>query len=269
MSPIQQAKQLKRPLKHFFLFCIFSLSFTTANAATEWRVATFNVLDDRSLKKREQGISQMLSRLDADIIALQEVSARFCSTLDKATWTNHYRLTWYNDRCHMGGLLLLVKGDITDIQLLNLPSSLNRKALVVSAIIKGKDVQIANVHLESGMRDGDIRAKQLQTTLAAMTPNKPAIVLGDFNFKEETEAKPLSLPKWQDAWQVLHPNQSGSTFDVDNNPLADKTAFWFEPSRRLDRIYLSAPFEVKMVERWGISPVLSDHYGVLAVFQVL
>ncbi|MBU43076.1 MAG: hypothetical protein CMN76_07665 [Spirochaetaceae bacterium] len=132
-----------------------------------------------------------------------------------------------------------------------------------------------NLHLESYLQDGPIRARQLQSIRSRL--QGPTIVLGDFNFGDGPEAitERNALPEgYRDLWKEKHGSRPGLTWNQEENPLSYWFRFEGEHSRRLDYILLyENSWQLGDVFLYGREKVLtyrgkeipaSDHYAVVA-----
>ncbi|MCB1315428.1 MAG: endonuclease/exonuclease/phosphatase family protein [Leptospiraceae bacterium] len=242
-------------------------------------VVTYNVsLRSFLLDKRGPRIADMLSECNADVIALQEVTPEFFAIL------KHHpdiaaRYTPYpaDSRLIRGRLVTLSRLPVGHWQYHALPGRMGRVAQHLTFSTASGDVDFFNLHLESYLQDGPIRARQLLTLHGKYS--EPAIITGDLNFGDGPEAAREHAaipPGFQDAWRILEGDSPGYTWDQERNPLALRFRFEGEVSRRLDRIlFRASDWLVASVDLIGTQPEFemdgerippSDHYGVHAVF---
>ena len=236
---------------------------------------TWNVLNDSDLNKtRGQSVLSVLSKAQVNILILQEVNLPFVQTLK-----NDHRFSEYRVYSHQqgndiaGGLTILSRIPLkTTKRYEQLPSMMGRGLLYLMLENEEKFLCIANVHLESMIDDTAIRIRQLNSIFDHLSFCDDIILAGDFNFgKEETEESIFS-DNYQDTWLQLKPNKKGLTYNREINELSDDNAFWFEKSRRLDRIYVSSNcLNANHIELMGNQPdknenMPSDHFAVLATF---
>ena len=132
-----------------------------------------------------------------------------------------------------------------------------------------------NVHLESYLEDGPIRASQIRRVIPLI--RAPALLLGDLNFGDGPEAaiERESLPSgYRDLWKERHGSNPGLTWNQEENPLSLMFRFDGEKSRRLDYILLfEKSWKLQEIEMLGQEKVLqyrgkpvppSDHYAIFA-----
>lgn len=245
------------------------------NLPSEIKLVTWNVLNDSDLKKaRGQAVLSVLSETQADIMVLQEVNLPFVQMLKNDHRFSEYRvhsLQQSNDI--VGGLAILSRLPLKTTQKYErLPSMMNRGLLYLMLENKEQLLCIANVHLESMMDDTAIRIKQLKSIFYHLRYCDEILLAGDFNFGEKEAEEAIFSKNYQDVWFLLKPRQRGLTFNRELNELSDDNAFWFEKSRRLDRIYFSSDcLKANHIELMGNQPdkngnMPSDHFAVLATF---
>ena len=242
-------------------------------------ILTYNVLYDRDQwAVRKAALMQVINTHQSDIMAFQEVSPWFISTLKAQPWSKNYHFSTHGHQGAPGGLLVLSTMPIQKTSVLNIPSVQGRRALLVK--LKWSDTQsisLVNVHLDSYLKDGPSRARQIQAVEEAVRDAPMAVFLGDMNFGDGEQPETRTLASsWQDPWLVLHPKENGWTWDRQRNPMADKGSFKGEGNRRLDRILYRASWRPTSIMRLGDAAVESnpnvfpsDHFGVVAQFDVV
>lgn len=244
------------------------------------RILTWNVLEptgwerlagalglDAVAQARARRVNQAIQRLQADVIALQEVDADLLQVLGDdpdGPGVVHTTLPALSEP--PGGLVLLSRYPIVAYRYRKLASPAGRHALFATVSVDGHEIRFANVHLESPLESRRQRERQLLEIDGRLASRHQSVWLGDFNFGDQDPEQRLPLLSWWvDGWARLHPT-TAVTYDLATNPLARKNAFAGEPSRRLDRILLSPdlpPLAAGLVGQAaaGESPP-SDHYGV-------
>lgn len=174
---------------------------------------------------RTQGAIAVIRRLQADVIALQEVSVGFEKALRRERWlsgdgsdagagwvmtslqdywrtglpgssqsVNQYSSQAIADRANDGCILaikrsLLPKGSTT-AEMLKLPGSQGRVAIFLSLASK---LRIATSHFESMSANSSTRVRQYtdMSQRARIEADNPTILLGDFNHSSYTELSTL------------------------------------------------------------------------------
>jgi len=255
-----------------WLVCaVFSL--LAASEPVSWSLVTWNVLADPAhAGQRVPGIMAELERLKPDLIALQEVAPWMLVDLQRQPFFRDYRLTVIGNRVSApGGVFLAARTAVRDPRIVVIPSRQDRCALVADIEVTGGIIQVATVHLESFLEDGEIRAQQLRAVAAALAGADEAMILGDCNFGNGEQPETAAIPQgFTDLWSQLKGDVPGFTWDRALNPSANAGSFAGEASRRLDRIFLKSkrwqPAEMELV---GVRPVAvggdlhpSDHFGV-------
>jgi endonuclease/exonuclease/phosphatase family metal-dependent hydrolase len=236
---------------------------------------TYNVLGDRSLAEaRGPALLEIIRESDADIVALQEVRRWFLARLLAEPWfAERYRGTTHEGG-HMvaRGLYVMssfpIERTVTEL----LPGAQLRMALVVTIRVNNRTLALADVHLESPLDAGPVRARQLERVFPLVENADDAVVLGDFNFGEGEEPESSGLdPRYEDAWRALRAGQPGHTWDVGRNPMARRNSFPGEKSRRLDRVLVRSsvwrPVGARILGDRPVAPgntgvFPSDHFGL-------
>jgi endonuclease/exonuclease/phosphatase family metal-dependent hydrolase len=246
---------------------------------------TWNVwFDEQSAEHRFPEIMSRLHKASPDVVFLQEVTPSFISSFQTSSLKNEYRLyTTFRSRISYG-LAFLTKSQFSHTKLDSIASQFNRNVFfALIEIDKNKAIVLINVHLESGQSEKNARAVQIAQIYETLLPaflvgikaNRPELKVvgnlwaGDFNL-DGKENHPYLSKYWQDT-ATKNENKSfelKTTYDVNKNPLAKKTAGLFEGSSRLDRVYLNnqSTLEAKgyqVLDSFNGTPnILSDHYPI-------
>jgi len=239
-------------------------------------LVTYNVLaEPRSAAQspRIDALLKLLDQSDADIIALQEVTPWFLNRLQNADWTRPYNFTENNGiPAAPGALHIMAKFSIENTRYKPLPSRQGRGVLVVHLRVRGRRLAVATVHLDSFLKSGPIRAKQLDIVWQLLDDADDAILIGDYNFGDGEQPDTTHLnPHYTDAWTTLRPNERGYTWNMEKNLAAKTTAFDGEKSRRLDRVMIRSdhwkPTSIQIIGDTPLSGTQnrfpSDHFGLL------
>lgn len=236
------------------------------------RVATLNtkMLDkEPSRKQRGPLIIRELLATNADVIALQEVGKTFYRSLRKRTGYAHVT----KNQC---GLVVLSAFPIIRARASYLPGGYHCHELQRVWIRRsGRTLVFANVHLKSALKATRIRMQQLRKTFWVLrqTQQPDRFLIGDLNFGDGGPENALLRRTYRDPWRILRRGQKGYTWDRERSWLARKSSFVGERSRRLDRILVHSArlrsrsvrlFANRAYGRW----FASDHFGVLAVFEI-
>ena len=239
------------------------------------QVLTLNLrsrLDQPDL--REPAIARFLRDVRPDVVLLQEVGQveGGLTQAHRLAKTAHYEVaSCFNPRTRRG-LAVLSRYPIVDIVVEYLPRK-KRPALGVVLNVNGRLVSFVNVHLTPQLDAVKQRQLELGAALELMDNlPSPAFIGGDFNFGDSALENAL-LSKLVDTYRFVEPHAPGHTWDL-RNPLARKNSYPKEPSRRLDRILLSAA-RARVAEasvvldkpgHGGVYP--SDHFGLYARIEL-
>lgn len=244
------------------------------------KVVTYNVLsgpdeaENMALNTRIEALCKILSESNADLIALQEVSAEWRDALLQYEPLRQYQTTLFpGEELRMA---LFSRYPLTRV--LEHRFTQEKRSLLCEVASPFGTLVVVVTHLTSNRqaRADEKRAAQwrwLQDDVigqdAAALSGAKVILLGDFNAGEEESSlwEPAFLGK--DVWSELRPLEDGFTFDPMLNSLARLTSTKGLRGR-LDRIFARG-FVVKEVsllglaaigEERGITLFPSDHYGL-------
>jgi poly(A) polymerase len=238
---------------------------------------TYNVMGSSySPSNRIPVLLDLLTKSDADVIALQEVDAGIYNALSSDSILSSLYTFSLTPAEHSGGLLFLTKLDITNSSSYILPDTrLDRSVHFIEVMIHNEIIRFATVHLDSYLEDGERRAKQLDFIQNKLVEDLNAVILGDFNFGDSEEPETSHLDtNYRDAWKVAHPDLAGYTWNIEENYMAQRGSFPTEGSRRLDRTLVRSrtwePIEsimvgIKTLEGSGGKMYVSDHYGLKSI----
>ncbi len=267
-------------------------------AVAELSVATFNVLFDLydpellATHRRTAATLSLLRSVDADIIALQEVTAPFLRALLEKQWVReHYFVSEgpAASTVEPYGQVLLSRFPFASLS--QCVFSRDKRIIAGELALPGGTLWVATPHLTSN-RDssgGSARATQVQTliewalSLGSEGTQAPDVALvGDFNFGDDApELQRFAQAGFVDAWTALKPGDAGYTFDPSRNTLAALTTTSGR-RQRLDRVLVRsvsgrlAPQKVGLFAEQPLSgppgpggDVLfaSDHFGLSCVLR--
>lgn len=173
------------------------------------RITTLNLLNDLSRwSERRSLVANSLAELDADLIALQEVSL----PEDNAHWLAD-QLGYYIHLCpktgrkrDYEGIAILSRLAVEREATLDLQSQ-NRVAQLVQVNLGGQSLVVVNAHLYWQPGESTQRTRQVQLMLEWLL-NLPAetaiIVCGDFNGTPGSEAIQLMRKRFVSAYAAHH-----------------------------------------------------------------
>lgn len=268
---------------------IRSVSFET------FSLISYNVLfdiyqyEETYVAERRKGLMDILSQSDVDIIALQEVTVSFLEMLVKQAWVQekYYISTSLDDVASLEpyGQLFLSKFPFA---ITHNPFTTHKRTSTAEFSINDKPFFIVNLHLPSFYKNEEETMKlkknmvrSIEKTLS-LTGSSDCLILGDFNFMDESEVDSIIDPIFIDSWTSLYPNNQGFTFDIENNTIAQiltKKGL----NKRFDRIYYHSqssivPQTMRIIgdEGWDIKTedgqttkiFPSDHYGLWNTFKI-
>lgn len=171
-------------------------------------VATFNIwFNELHREQRYRAIASLLSRELPDIMVFQEVTGTALEVFLAQPWIReHYcRAAVAGDGSY--GMLMLSRLPIRRSTYTRLPTHLSRGYLTAELSVNGVDLRIVSVHLESGKKARQLRARQLSRLFRAFRGDGNVVLLGDFNLRDD-ENHELD-PQYQDVWPSLRPDEPG------------------------------------------------------------
>lgn len=258
-----------------------------APAPERLRVASWNLLCDQYLPEqiyteaRHAEILRQLEALDADIVALQEVTPAFWEKLCQCGWAKARYYLSESPRAESFAPQNIAVLSKHPFALEEGRFSPHKRVLQASFGWSDRPLHLAAVHLTSNrsQRAPQQRPRQLSTALSHLSYKDGArLVLGDFNDADTALAEPLAKQGYQDLWLKHQPQRDGISFDTRQNPLAALMSLSGIPSR-LDYMYL------READQWrsesiqffaheafaqtedGRAQFASDHYGLVAEFR--
>lgn len=223
----------------------------------ETRILSYNVwFDDISgLSHRYQQITDFIAKEDPDYVCLQEVTPVYLAILKKAFLAN-YQI--YDDGLSKKsyGNVVLTKSGNAEVQILPLKTRMNRTALIV----QDNHYSIVNIHLESLLKDTNLREQQLSQIINHTQQRPNLIICGDFNFGDDEKENEL-ISKFTDTGK-----KSGvPTYDITHNSWAEQNKFPDEPTRRLDKILMRTTKKQLRLEVKKLK--FSDHYPIVLTIR--
>ncbi|MFP2927299.1 poly(A) polymerase [Pyxidicoccus sp. 3LG] len=262
-------------------------------------VVTFNVLFDLhdaellATERRTPATLAQLRATDADVIALQEVTAPFLRALLDAPWVREGY--WLSEG--PGATTVTPYGQVL---LSRFPFSTlgqhvftrDKRIIAARLAVAGNPLWVATQHLTSNRAPSGASARAAQVQLLVDWTRslgtqdseglQDVVLAGDFNFGDgEPEAEAFSSAGFVDAWPALRPGESGETYDPVLNAVAALTTSSGR-RQRLDRVLVCSPagrLTPEAVELFGEAPLegppapagealfLSDHFGLRCVLR--
>ena len=228
--------------------------------------------------KRIPALLTIFEESQADLICLQEVDKWFLKRLKKQPWfQKNYRAPRHlGEDAIANGNYIFARHEVERVEVIDHRSPQGRESIVVHLRVHGRPLAIATCHLESLLRDGPVRARQLDDVFARLAKTSDTVFAGDFNFGDGEQPETGRLPPdYLDLWTALHPKRPGFTWNIDTNDMAARGSFVREPSRRLDRILLCSkhwqPVSIRILGETALDEAgivfPSDHFGLLGVIR--
>jgi endonuclease/exonuclease/phosphatase family metal-dependent hydrolase len=223
------------------------------------RIATYNVHDcvGRDRRYDPGRIGAVLRQLDADLVALQEVtvdaSGALIEALGQDTGMQAVDGTLFARGAGRYGNLVLTRLPILDTHLhdLSVPGREPRGAIQLSVATDAGPLTICATHLGLRRAERGFQLAQLATLLNA--DGKPAVLLGDFNvWHYPRELAPIRSAGFA--------HQRVYSFPT-----------WPYPMFALDRIFARAPLQIRACQRHDsrLARMASDHFPLLAELELV
>ncbi|KAL6049752.1 Endo/exonuclease/phosphatase domain-containing protein [Balamuthia mandrillaris] len=261
------------------------------NAGSVVGLVTYNVWFGKfHVEERMKALGELISSLQPEFVALQEVNPHINELLLSQPWTHEYYVSDPLGKELNGyGVMLLSKLPFHELIVQDFPTRLGRRALLGTVLLPSSSslqaptqraLVLGTFHLESYKPDVEWRRQQVGM-LHDLTKDCPRVLLcGDTNFASDREAVGFG-PRFKDAWHTLHPNDPGVTVGEANSFMGQPTqkpadepqptsnkGFWvslketvFPPpkqpvfNRRLDRVvYTHATIEPCSAQVIGKEP---------------
>jgi poly(A) polymerase len=268
-------------------------------ALEDLTVASLNVLFDLydpellDTRRRTVAAISLLRSVDADIIALQEVTPSFLTKLLETQWIReHFFLSEGPAATTVTpyGVLLLSRFPFTSLS--QCIFTRDKRVIAGDLALRGGPLRVATLHLMSsadptgaGFRASQVRTltewAQSQDTQAAGV--RDLILVGDFNFGDDApEAQSFADAGFIDAWPTLRKGEAGLTYDPKRNAMAALTTRSGN-SQRMDRLLVRSPsgrIKPEKVNLFGEEPLsgkpapggdplfVSDHFGLRCTLRL-
>ena len=237
----------------------------------ELTLTTFNIwFDAYFAKQRNLAIAELLSRNMPDVMVFQEVTPAALATFLAEPWIREHYLRAAVTGPDFGnyGMLMLSRIPIDRVTYTRLPTRLARGFLNAELTINDHPLVITALHLESGKAASPLRARQLGQVFRALNRTDSAVVLGDFNMRDDENDRINAA--YTDLWTALRPHDDGFTEDTSINlmRLDSKNK---HRQVRFDRVLLKGNrWTASGIGLLGTEPISaanprvfpSDHFGV-------
>ena len=249
---------------------------TASSPPADVTLLTWNTWFGRlRFRERSAALLDELSWRAPDVVAFQEVTEPLMEMIAAHPYVRaHYQLTDLDgvtfDPRSSYGVLMLSRLPIARAGLLELPSNMGRRLLVVQL---QSGLCVATVHLESTRECAAERAEQLRIILPELAALSPDVVLmGDMNFAPDASLETSAVePSFVDVWAQKRPNEPGYSVDSLRNELRRRSDGG-HTQKRIDRVFLrSARWRAQDITLTGTTPIdksgtfTSDHFGLEAV----
>lgn len=266
--------------------CLSACSVASSRVNGPLRVVSLNMLHGfpsfQNLPLRVELLTAELTRLDADVVLLQEVpwtwqTGNVAEKIAALVGYNHlffrangnHHLIFFEE----GEAILSrypLKDPVSTVLKPRVGWFENRVALGATVVTPWGDVQVVVTHLTDKSPASNLpQAEQLLEWVNSV-PGEVKLVAGDFNAGEDSPQIRSLASQWVDAYRLTHPWQSGLTCCIDH-----LTAFNDSLEKRIDYIFLSGsglndwtainvshvfdhPFQVGNGWQW-----VSDHIGLM------
>jgi tyrosyl-DNA phosphodiesterase 2 len=246
-------------------------------AGTELSLATFNVwFNEYFADQRYRAIADVLAHAVPDVMVFQEVTPDALAVFLAQPWIRvRYRCaSVIGGDLGNYGMLVLSRLPVSRVTYTRLPTRLARGFLTVELTVNGQEETVTALHLESGKAAARLRARQLGRVFRALNRADSAVVLGDFNMRDDENGRIDA--DYIDVWPALRPTEPGFTEDTDINlmRLDSKNK---HRQVRFDRVLLKGSrWRPAAIELLGTDPISdahprvfpSDHFGVLCRLEL-
>ncbi|WP_331476268.1 endonuclease/exonuclease/phosphatase family protein [Terrisporobacter petrolearius] len=248
-------------LKKTFLLILIIISSVIASSVntnegrlnTNLKIVSYNIHSgvDKDMFPTLFDIIDFLKNCDADIICLQEVNEsakvgfQVSSLKEELGMNSHFGANVVNLNSNYG-LVTYSKYRIIRQNHVYLSSSKEQRGMLHTVIdVKGKNVNIINVHLGTNKEEQEGQLKELQTFIDGLG-NEPYIIAGDFNAADI--------------------NLDNNCIDVAKTLDKSNTLTFSLGIERIDYIFVSR--DIVPINYRVIIKKLSDHYPIIAKLRV-
>lgn len=233
------------------IICNTSVNEGTINE--EVKIVTYNIHSgvDKDMFPTLFDIIEFLKHSDADIICLQEVNEsakvgfQVSSLKEELGMNAHFGANVVNLNNNYG-LVTYTKYKIISQNHVYLSSENEQRGLLHTVVdIRGKKVNIINVHLSTNKEENKIQQKELQNFVKKLG-DETYIIAGDFNSSEVSVV--------------------GNSIDVAKSLDKSNTLTFSLGIERIDYIFVSP--DIKTIDYKVLIKKMSDHYPVIAKLKI-
>lgn len=213
-------------------------------------IASYNVHKCVGIDRKfdPERVAEVISEIDADVIAIQEADKRFGSRsglldlagLERACGLVPVPIATLSSSGHgwHGNMLMIRKGTVLNVQQLKLPGVEPRGALVVNIDFPGGKLRVVAAHFGLLRRSRELQAKAVLASVA-QEEEMPTVLIGDLNewrVGRRSSLSPLApvfdpaagaVPSFPSRFPVLaldrvlgHPHDLVAAIEVHDSPLA-------------------------------------------------
>lgn len=220
---------------------------------TDIKIVSYNIHSgvDKDMFPTLFDIIDFLKNCDADIICLQEVNEsakvgfQVSSLKEELVMNSHFGANVVNPNSNYG-LVTYSKYKIIKKNHVYLSSSKEQRGMLHTVIdVKGKKVNIINVHLGTNKEEQEQQLKELQEVIDSLG-DEPYIIAGDFN------AADINLDR--------------DCIDVAQSLNESNTLTFSLGIERIDYVFVSQ--DIEPVSYKVIVKKLSDHYPIIAKLRI-
>ena len=188
----------------FMVYTVILFSINLYSQETKVRIGTFNIEwlgngeNDTIIRNDDdyKAISQIISTIDCDILAIQEVEDTIALQKVLKNCKNSYSFVIDPTSNNLLKTAILYKNSFSklDVQFVNLSNSdknhYNRPAIYLKLKVQNKDIEVITLHLKSNSKKSkdfknapEVRSKQVKELLKWIQDNgkSNSILIGDFN----------------------------------------------------------------------------------------
>jgi poly(A) polymerase len=276
---------------------VHSVVHDSSPPPTTLKIATHNVLLKMGwleiiIRSEERFAKEMqvLKELDADVIALNEVTAPFMKLLQEQDWVQdkyyisdcvtadnnavNHSVPFHN---YMGNVIIS-RVPFKTLRFFTFSSTVNLRRNAIVGTFFDNDTVICSAHI-TAYEECVARRVNEMNELTRHLPQKNVIILGDLNLHLVSENSLITDVGYEDLWKPTKEDPDGFTWDTQLNPMITKFLILDRRRMRLDRIIAKEGCDWECdengVEIFAKEPVYegsylacSDHFGLKATLKL-